>query len=271
MKAVRIYKDNFREHILRTLFFNDTAIFLSVGVFLAVVTFSFYQFVFHYFQWGPYLMTVFVLEVFFALAATVQIDNQSIYKLIPRAVTFNSSKKKLRQDDLTESTSDFTVTGDYINRKKKLIAVFRIEPFDIALLNDEDREQFYHHIKMMLHTLPAKMQLIVRKEKANPLDYQKHFFSVYKQADKDKEDLIDEYIDDLTDLIDSEQFFVMKYYAVFSTTLQSEKETHFFEATKRLSDISTRFSSSLTAANVTTAQLQHEALVSFCKSQLTNI
>ena len=37
-------------------------------------------------------------------------------------------------------TSDFTVTDNYIKRKKRLIAVYEIRPYDIALLNDEDRD-----------------------------------------------------------------------------------------------------------------------------------
>lgn len=271
MRTVRVYKDNMREHIFRSLFFTDTVIFLGIGLFLAVGIFIFYKFIIHEFYFGLYFSTVFIIELFYALAATLKIENQSIYKVIPRAISHHSSKKQYAQKELDRSTGDFTITDNYIKRKKRLIAVYEIRPFDIALLNDEDREQFYNKIKTTLHTLPGKVQLIVRKEIAKPADLQDHFFSLYKDSLPNREHLIDNYVNDLTNLLRIGKFQMVKYYAVFSTPLQSTKEEEFVKACKRLYDMGIRFSGGLELAQITTRQLTKEELIMYFQSQFRSI
>lgn len=271
MRAVRVYKDNVREHIFRSLFFTDTVIFLGIGLFLAVFIFLLYKFVFHFFQYGLYFSTVFIVELFYSLVATLKIDNQPIYTVIPRAITHSTSKKRYAMKELDSSTSDFKIIDNYIFRKKRLIAVYEIRPFDIALLNEEDREQFYMKIKTTLHTLPGKVQLIVRKEIAKPSDYQDHFFSLYKDAEPNREFLIENYVNDLTSLLDSGKFQMVKYYAVFSTTLTSTKEEEFVKASKRLYDMGVRFSGGLEVAQITIKQLKNEELVTYFQSQFRNL
>ena len=271
MRTVRVYKDNLREHIFRSLFFTDTVIFLGIGLFLAISIFIFYKFLIHEFYYGLYFSTVFIAEIFYAIAATVKIENQSIYKVIPRAIVHHSSKKQYAQKELDKTTSDFTITDNYIKRKKRLIAVYEIQPYDIALLNDEDREQFYNKIKTTLHTLPGKVQLIVRKEIAKPSDMQDHFFSIYKNSLPNRERLIDNYVQDLTNLLNLGKFQIVKYYAVFSTPLTSTKEEEFVNACKRLYDMGIRFSSSLEIAQITVRQLSKNELVSYLQSQFRKL
>jgi len=271
MRTIRVYKDNVREHILRSLFFTDTVLFVGIGLILAVVIFIFYKFVLHTFQYGLYISTVFMVELLYALVATLKIDSQPIYKIIPRAITYQTSKKQFAMKELDTSTADFKIVDNYIQRKKRLIAVYEIHPFDIALLNEEDREQFYFKIKTMLHTLPGKVQLLVRKEIAKPSDYQDHFFSLYKDAEPKRERLIESYVNDITKLLDLGKFQMVKYYAVFSTPFSSAKEEDFVEACKRLYDMGTRFSSGLELAHITIRQLKNEELVTYFQSQFRNL
>ena len=271
MKTVRVYKDNMREHIFRSLFFTDTVIFLSIGLFLAISIFIFYKFILHEFYYGLYFSTVLVIEIFYAMLATVKIENQSIYKVIPRALIHSTSKKQYATKELDKTTSDFTITDNYIKRKKRLIAVYEIRPFDIALLNEEDREQFYNKIKTTLHTLPGKVQLLVRKEIAKPADYQEHFFSIYRDSLPNREHLIDNYVHDITNLLNIGKFQMVKYYAVFSTPLVSSKEDEFVKACKRLYDMGIRFSGGLELAQITTRQLTKKELVTYFQSQFRNL
>ncbi len=269
MKSVRIYKDNLREHILRSLFLTDTVLFVGVGIIIAITQFVFFKFVVHFFQTGVYLMSVLIAELLFALVATLRVENQPLYILLPRAFLFLFTKKQYRADELESSTADFNVQGNYIIRHKTLIAVYEIEPFDIALLNEEDKEQFYQHIKMALHTLSKQIQLIVRKETARISDYHKHFFSIYKDADPKREELITQYIDDISQLIATGKLQIVKYYAVFSTHLPSQKEVNMVMAARRLQDTSLRFSTTLQGTNITMQQLEHLELVAFCNAQVT--
>lgn len=271
MRTVRVYKDNMREHIFRSLFFTDTVIFLGIGLSLAVGIFILYKFVLHQFYYGLYFSTVFIAELFYGILATVKIENQSIYKVIPRAIVHKSSKKQYAMKELDKTTSDFSITDNYIKRKKRLIAVYEIRPFDIALLNEEDREQFYNKIKTTLHTLPGKVQLIVRKEIAKPADYQEHFFSIYKDSLPNRENLIDNYVHDITNLLSIGKFQMVKYYAVFSTPILSTKEDEYVLACKRLYDMGIRFSNGLELAQITARQLSKEELVDYFQSQFRSI
>ena len=270
MKTVRIYKDNIRENIFRSLFFSDNVLFLGGGITVAIVVFVFFEALLHTFLLGPYIMTVFLFELGFGLIATSKIDNQPIVAIIPRAIGHSFSPKKESLPKIEKQLGDFSVVeSGYIRRKNTLVAMYEIEPFDIALLNDEDREQFYHHIKMMLHTLPTRVQLLVRKEIATPDDYQKHFFSLYKQALPTREKLINAYIEDLTGLLKMNKFQIVKYYAVFSTSITGKSEEHFQQAVKRLFDYGARFSSALALGQVQTRKLTKDELIAYCRKEFS--
>ncbi len=269
MKTVRIYKDNLREHILRSILFTDQVIFLGGGAVIAGLLYLILIST-HLFQWGLYISGVIVFEILFIGVLTQQFDNQPLYQLIPRLITYVPSKKKYREKDMPKDISDFQIRDNFIVHKSNLIAVFNIEPYDIALLNDSDREIFFNRMKASLHVLPSKIQIIVRKETATVSDYSKHFFSIYDQSERKREWLIDQYVQDLSKLVNTNKFLIVKYYAVFSVpfTDSKDKDPDLVEATQRLNDIQDRFFGALHAGNIESMQLSREELVEFCKSQL---
>ena len=150
MRTVQVYKDNLREHMFRTMFFTDTVLFAGFGILIALIITAIYQLVFHIKDLGMAASTIFLVELFYAIVATLKIDKQPLYKIIPRGLSYSVSKKQFAQNELKKTTGDFRIVGDYIIRKKQLIAIFEIKPFDIALLNDEERERYYAHIRTML-------------------------------------------------------------------------------------------------------------------------
>lgn len=271
MKTVRVYKDNMREHILRSLFFTDTVLFVGGGIVLAVCILILYKFVFHVFDTGLYLATIITVEVLYAIAITFPIDKQPMYKIIPRVIRFTFSRKRYAMQQLDSTTADFRIVDRYIIRRKRMISVYEVRPFDIALLNDEDREQFYLKVKTMLHTLPGKVQFVVRKEIAKVADYHDHFFSIYKDSEKKRQELIENYVTDITNLLETERFQMVKYYAVFSTQLPTEKEDDFIAARKRLYDNEVRLASSLQVANIGIRHLANDELVRYMQTQIRNI
>ncbi len=270
MRTIRVYKDNLREHIFRTMFFTDTVVFLMLGIAIAVSVLLFYRLVLGINQPGIIVSTIFLLELFYALVATLKIDHQPLYKIVPRAVSFSFSKKQFTTNELGKTTGDFKITGNYINRKKKLIAVYEIRPFDIALLNNEERERYYNHIKTVLHTLPMRVQLISRKETATVNDYHEHFYSLYETANEKVNWLIESYIKDLSNLIETNDFQIMKYYAVFSTPLMGQGDKGFMEAAQKLEDMERRFSSGLALERIQTLQLNNKQLVAYFQNQFRN-
>ncbi len=270
MRTIRVYKDNLREHIFRTMFFTDTVVFLIGGIALALLTLLMYKVVLRVDQVGLIIATIFLVELFYALVATLKIDHQPLYKIIPRAVSYSFAKKQFTMRELEKTTGDFKVVGNYIIRKKKLIAVYEIRPFDIALLNDEERERYYHHIKTMLHTLPMKVQLISRKETATVEDYHEHYYSLYETANEKVNGLVENYIKELSALVEQNTFQLMKYYAVFSVPLLGTDDKHFLEAAQKLDDTQRRFTSSLALERIQTMQLTEKQLITYFQSQFRN-
>jgi hypothetical protein len=266
MRSVRIYKDNLREHILKSLFFPDQTILAVGGLAVALAFFLIYKFLLRQSQVGSFLMILFGIEAFYAVFITAPIDNQPVYTLIIKIARAAFSKKTFTREELAEDLANFKVVGNYLERNKNLISIFEIEPFDVALLNDEEREQFYAKLKMALHSISSRVQIIARKEIAQVSDYHKHFFSLYSQALTTREDLIKGYITDLSTIIKSNRLFMVRYYLIFSTPLPTKKAQDFAEASSRLFDMSARFTSAIGGAHISPHQLTHETLVDFIKS-----
>ena len=129
----------------------------------------------------------------FFIFTTGKKDNERKYKAIPRQFAFLFAKKQFATEELDTTMSDFRVVGDYIERKKKLIAMYEIYPYDTTHLGDEARAQFYQVVKLAYHNLPSSVQLLTKKKTATVKDYHKHFFSLYATSHKKREKLITQY------------------------------------------------------------------------------
>ena len=268
MRNIRIYKDDIRTHILRSLFFTDTAIVSGGIIFISVGIYLIFVYGFHFFDWGYYLSTLFVAIIFFIAFVSQKIDNQRIFKIVPRATAFTTAQKEVRVTGLDPYFTDFHIQDDLIIRKDKLIRIYEVEPFDIALLNEQDREHFFIKLKQAIHVLPAQTQFIVRKVPAKSSDYSKHFFSLYDDSAPDRESLVHEYIENLKDLIDSNTFFVTKHFAVISTSCATHKPQAVVEGVKKLNDIGSRLTASLSVCNISTKPVIREELKQFVRSIL---
>ena len=208
MKSVRIYKDDIRTHILRSLFFTDTVLVVVGSLLIAAIIYIVFVYGFHFFNWAYYISALFVGIVFFIAFITQKIDNQPIYKIVPRAFVFKRSKKERRFKNLDPYFVDFSIQDNHIIRKQSIIRIYQIEPHDIALLNDQDREHFFTKLKQAIHVLPSQVQLIVKKDRAKSSDYSNHTFSLYNSSSTKREPLIRQYVSELTDLIDSNNFMI---------------------------------------------------------------
>lgn len=267
MKSVRIYKDDIRVHILRSLFFTDSVLVVSGTITIALILYFVFQ-ILHIFQLNYYVSSLTITTIFFIAFITQKIDNQPIYKVVPRLLTFKTSKKEKRYKELEPYFTDFTIQDNLIIRTGSITKMFEIEPFDVALLNEQDRENFYIKLKQAIHTLPAQVQFIVRKEKAKSNDYSRHFFSLYEEAKSNREQLISQYINDLTRLLESETFFVTRHYAVFSVSCNTSKTSELIAGIRKVNDLGISFAAALSACNISVKPLTNEELVRFMSSTL---
>lgn len=268
MKNVRIYKDDIRQHILRSMFFTDNTLFIVGAFCLAGLLYLLLTYVIHAFNWNIYIASLIVLEVAFIGFITQKVDNQPIYKVIPRGILFKRSKKQQRQKELESYFIDFTIQDNLIMRKGSILQLLEVEPFDISLLNDQDREHFFIKLKQMIHVLPAQVQFIVRKEKAKIEDYSKHFFSLYAHSNERREPLIAEYANNLSNLVTESNFTATRHYAIFSVSCNPSKQHEKLEAIKKLQDMGMRFASALSSCNISVRPLQNEELINFAQTTL---
>lgn len=268
MRNVRIYKDDIRQHILKSLFLTDSTIFIGGGLCIAAILYLVLQYVLHLFSWNVYLALLVVLEIAFIATVTHRIDNQPIYKVFPRYFRFSRSSKNYRHKEMEPYFTDFQIQDNLIVRKNNLLKIYRIEPFDISLLNDQDREHFFLNLKQTIHTLPSQVQIITRKESAKPEHYSKHIFSLYAQSNHAREPLINGYVNDLTSLIKGHMFTNTAHYAVFSVSCNPRKTHEKLAAINKLHDMGMRFSGSLAASNIEVYPVINQDLESFTQSIL---
>lgn len=267
MRSVRIYKDDIRTHILRSLFFTDTALVITGSLVIAGIWYVIFASM-QMFNWAYYLSALFVSIIFFFAFITQKVDNQAIYKVVPRAVSFQKSRKELRTKDIDPYFVQFELQENYIIKNNLLIQVYEVSPFDIALLNEQDRENFFVKLKQTIHTLPRQIQFIVKKERATSKDYSEHFFSLYKDSSPEREELIREYIENITDLVDSNNLMITKHYVVISVPCNPKSSESKESALKKHFDLSSTLSANLSLCQISMRQLDMPELVSFVKAIL---
>lgn len=268
MKSIRIYKDDIRTHVLRSLFFTDTAIVVIGITVIALGLYGGFRVSLGHINWSYYLSSLFVLTVFFVAVITQKIDNQPIYKITPRAITFKRRPKQLRTKDIDQYFTDFVIQDNHLIRKHSVVRIFEVQPHDIALLNDQDREHFFTKLKQVIHTLPAPIQIIVRKEPATLEDYSPHIFSLYKTSKTSTESILKSYTEDLTALIESNNFMITRYYLILSVSAQTSNPYKKLEAIKKLHDYGTRIASALNFCHVHMQPLDNARLVTLSKQIL---
>ena len=268
MKNIRIYKDDIRVNVLRSLFFTDTILSVSGALFVGGVWYLLFRNIFHLLPMEYFVSILIILEIFFLGFITQKIDNQPIYKIIPRALLFKGGQKEFRQKDLESYFIDFSVQDNHIYRKNSIIRMLLVEPFDIALLNDQDRENFFIKLKQTIHILPSQVQFIVRKEKTSVKDYSQHFSSLYDHSNSRRETLINAYIKDLSRLIETHEFMTTRHYAVFSISCNTAKFNDRVKATKKLNDAEMSFAGALSACNIQARSLTNQELINFSEFTL---
>ena len=268
MRTVRIYKDDIRVNILRSVFFTDTVLAVIGGLIIAGILYVIFQYVFHLFHVGYYLSMVFLSELAFIAALTQKVDNQPVSHIVPRAITHSVRPKKLRGSNIDSYFTDFVIQDNMIIRLKNLIRVFKIDPYDISLLNEQDREHFFVKLKQMIHVLPSQVQIIVKKGQATSRNFSKHVFSLYADSTKKTESLIANYFKDLENLVNTNSFNTLRYFIVFSISTDTSKPNSKLNGIAKLNDATLRFASAASTSNMTVSPLLNNELIEFMKQTL---
>jgi hypothetical protein len=269
--SVHIYKDNLRQSLFRTLLFTDTVVFVLIGAGIAGFTFLLFKITFGNFNFLSYLFMLSLLEPTFFVIATIKRDNQPIYKLLSRGIYFLLTKKHFRGSELSDYYSDFAIQDNLIVKKHRISEVFAIKPYDISALNSEERNGFFAGLQQVLHILPQRLQIIVRKEVAKPEDFTDHLLHVYKslpKGNKQKEQMVANYQQDLLSFVQSQNLLTVKQYGVLSVNADTNNVSEKVDAVGRLGDMYARVSSALEGCHIKTKQLTSEELEQYMRRLL---
>lgn len=163
---------------------------------------------------------------------------------------------------------DFKIANNLIIEDKRIHTICEIKPFDVALLSKEDRDMFYTKIRQAYDILPSRVQVIVVKEEAKVRDYTKHFESITSETNKDKDNLVLKYINELSALIEAGEVLIIKYYFIFSVDADTKNSKKFLDKYNQLADKVSRFTGVLAQAGIESRQMKDKELINFIKSQV---
>ncbi|MGH7203104.1 MAG: hypothetical protein ACREHC_01530 [Candidatus Levyibacteriota bacterium] len=267
----KIYKDNFRENIFRSLIFTDVVVFVLSALLIAGIVFVLNAVILRHIYWTVYFATTLISEVLFYFTALLRIDNQPIYKIAYRALFFLPSKRKLRSAQVGAYFTNFTIQDDLIIRKQSVAKVFKITPPDITASSQAERNLFFQNIKTSLHMLSTKLQIIVRKEIAQPSDFTDHFMDLSKSIplkDAKREAMIKNYKQDFLAFVEKENLLMVKQYGVFAVSANTQNPDEKVKAVGKVSDFYNRLSNGLSPAKVILTPLTNRELVAYTKEVL---
>lgn len=263
MRPARIYKDNIRENILRSLLFTNQIIIGFLLALISGINFIVIKIAHIPFTWGGYISSILIGAIVLITPLMFKIDGQPVYILIPRALKQLFTNKKQWGESINSYFSKFHIQDSAIFRANNLIRIYQIEPRDVALLSDQDKAVFYERLRTMLHMLPVKTQFIVRREIASSPDFSTHFYAMFKSSNSEREDLIHGYIEGLKQFIDDHNFLISKHYAVFSIECGTKNPTVVVKGMQRLNDIGTRFLRGLNENQISARLLNNNEIISF--------
>jgi len=269
MKPVYIHKDNFDENPFVTMFLTDNSPFVLAGIGIALGFVILFLVILRSYNFPLLILLIACSEYALFVLTKGKKQSEPRYKVLRRQLGFIFAKKHHSARDLTRDLSDVKIVGDYLQRKKTLIAMFELTPRDISLIGENALDEYYTMVKQTYHSLPTQIQLITKKRIATEKDYYPHIFSLYAASDPKREGLIRQYAQELSEFVSSHTLYIPKHYLVFSAPLTGAKEKEYVQAMKTLYDYEQRISDSFSSCRILMKQLTHEELLSYCKQSVS--
>jgi len=269
--SVHIYKDNLRQSLFRTLLFTDMVIFILIGSIIAGIIFLLFKLLLGKFSLYPYLFVLTLFESIGFIIATTRKDNQPMYKIFSRGIYFSLKEKKLRGSQLDSYYNDIEIQDKFILKKNRINKIFSIKPHDISALNSNERNSFFANLQQVLHILPQRLQVIVRKEVSVPSDFTDHLMNVYKSLPKgniQKEQMVGNYERDLLEFVKSHSLLTVKQYGVFALDVNTKNPTEKVNGIGRLNDMFIRLASAFENCQIQIKELSNEEITSFLRRLL---
>ena len=267
MKPTRIFKIKGVDQNILFQLLSDKAVALLAVIISGVIAFFYMQ------GFSMQIRIVFVSVVGFCayLFMSIEMEGQKLYSLVPKFFGFVHQPKKL--EALREA--EFVLVNDSIVMKDRLISVYKIEPIDYLLLDEDEKDTFTANIQAYLNNLREnQVQLLVRNRTATEEDYLKHFDSVdyqevdfaSKKTEERREKHLRGYKEQLKNLLQNGLIPIRQYFILIKVDCETTDKKMINKKMKELGDISDRITRNLSRADVESEKLGDKDLDQFCRN-----
>lgn len=134
---------------------------------------------------------------------------------------------------------DFEIRDNLLFTKKSVVAIFQMEPIDIALLDEEGQMSFFAGLSTAFNVLQGDIQFNVVGKKSSIDDFSEYFKSMKMQnlGDQNRLNLVNNVIADMSSLIEDpeEQILTKNFYFHLKEECKTADEKNFVNAIKALS------------------------------------
>ncbi len=210
------------------------------------------------------------------MTLSYEFDRQPAYTLlIPYLRYLFTTKKEPRIADV-----DFDLVDNLLVFKEKVVTVFKLEPVDIMLLSEQDRQIFIKNIQTFLNNQRGiHTQILMRNRGAEQSDYIKHFdhittqqVSLHSKEMADfREDKLAGYIKDMQALLSKNIVPIRDYFILFEIKGNTSTSRKTIKLISELQELTDRIASLLDHAKVRTSQLVEEDLEEFLQSFIRRV
>jgi hypothetical protein len=203
----------------------------------------------------------------YAILST-EIDRQPAYTLVVPFIKYFFSAKT--QESLAEL--DFDLIDNVLIFKDRLVAIFKLEPIDIMLLSEQDRQIFTNDIQAFLNNQRGiHTQIITRNRGASQSDYLNHFQDITNQTvninNLEMNELRDSklagYIQDMNKLLATNIVPIRDYYFLVEQKGDNSISKQSIENLQKLEQQSNRICILLNQAKIETKHLKDKELETF--------
>jgi len=156
---------------------------------------------------------------------------------------------------------DFEIQENLIIFKDSIVSIYKLEPIDVFLLSTDQYQLFETNIRRFLNSLKMEqIQLVMRSRRTEIEDLRKHFknLKLQKSLKPIQEMLINDYILELSELINKSVIPFKEYLIIFRIKIRNKSMISRIEDIKKLESFIQNTTSHLNQMNINTKQLVND-------------
>lgn len=165
---------------------------------------------------------------------------------------------------------NFQIKHNLIIKTKSIVAVYQLEPVDVIILPEVEQQTFMQDMQHFLASIQeGHVQILMRTRKAIPHDFAGHFASLQNSSvitnfrRNDRQVLVSQYIEQLSELLDRNIIPVKEYYLVFEQDTRDTSPEALYNGVQSLERNISRIAGNIAKAGIGIKQVAGNDLNKF--------